>query len=117
MRLIDADKVIKRVVMFEEMTGVRLNQVHDFISSAPTVATTAVVGAEVLVAREALMEPWCEQYVKSEIARGIAHELVERIEIRQFDDYDIRRAMTAFRSKVAIITSAKMDEEVSHEDR
>ena len=37
MRLIDADHVINRVLMFEELTGEKLNQVHDFISSEPTI--------------------------------------------------------------------------------
>ena len=36
-RLIDADAVISRAKMFEEITGVRLNSVHDYVSSAPTV--------------------------------------------------------------------------------
>ena len=102
MRLIDSDNVIKRAVMFEEMTGERLNQVHDFVSSEPTVET-AVLSTHVLVARESLAAPWCEQYVKDMIARNIAKELVERIEIIQFTDYDISHAMTAFRAKVVII--------------
>lgn len=37
MRLIDADHVIQRALMFEEVTGVRLNQVHDFVSSEPSI--------------------------------------------------------------------------------
>ena len=106
MRLIDSDNVIKRAVMFEEMTGDRLNQVHDFVSSEPTVET-AVLSTCVLVEHEALTAPWCEQHVKDMIARNIAKALVERIEIRKFDS-DIRSAMTAFRADVVIVTDAKM---------
>lgn len=109
-RLIDADELKKPVgsynpVKFTWEYGDVIS-VED-IDNAPTVETDTV-NAAVCVDYEALMEPWCEQYVKSEIARGIAHELVERIEIRSFDS-DIHRMMKEFRARVVIVKGAMMD--------
>lgn len=43
MRLIDADALELRVEKFEQLTGMKLDIVHDFVSSAPTIDAVSVV--------------------------------------------------------------------------
>lgn len=78
----------------------------DLLRNAPAVETVALSTC-VLVEHEALTAPWCEQYVKDMMARELAHELVNRIEIRSFDT-DLRRMQKEFMGRVVIVTGAKM---------
>lgn len=46
MRLIDTDALELRVDKFERLTGMKLDIVHDFITSAPTIDAVSVVHGE-----------------------------------------------------------------------
>ena len=46
MRLIDADALELRVEKFEQLTGMKLDIVHDFVGSAPTIDAESVVHGE-----------------------------------------------------------------------
>ena len=62
MRLIDADHVINRVLMFEEITGEKLDQVHDFISSEPTIEPQKWIPVKEMLPKYGQVVLWCNEH-------------------------------------------------------
>ena len=108
-RLIDADKLMRHLsdwALYDAAPEIR--ECMKAVEEQPTVETETV-NVAVCVDYYALMEPWCEQYVKDMMARELAHELVNRIEIRSLDT-DPRRMLKGFMGRVVIVTGTNTDE-------
>lgn len=82
MRLIDADAMELRIIGFEDLTGYRLDVLHDFISAAPTIQSE-IKSISFEDYSVALVAMWMDNIVTNEeykriMSKVIAYEKAKR---------------------------------------